>query len=431
MTYEQALEYIHSNHWQGKKPGLKRIRALLARLGDPQKRLNFIHVAGTNGKGSVCACLASVLQAAGYRVGLYTSPFLIRFNERFQVNGLPISDEALCRVTQAIQPAAQSMEEPPTEFELITALAMVWFLQQNCDIVVLEVGLGGALDPTNVIDPPALAIITALGLDHTRELGGTLPQIAAAKAGIIKPGSPVVSYGRCPEADAVIARTAAEQGAPLTVPDWDSLRVRAFAPNGTVMDFGSFSGLRLPLLAAYQPSNAALAITGLLVLREKGWSISDEAIRQGIAAVSWPGRFELLRAKPPFLLDGSHNPQGIRATAESLALRYPGQKFVFLLGVMADKDVGAMITALAPLALCFVTVTPHTPRAMPAGLLAEEIFRETGLPAEAAASISEGVKRSLALAGANGVCALGSLYFSGDIRSAALPLLSGADPETD
>lgn len=426
MTYEQALEYIHSNHWQGKKPGLRRIRALLSRLGDPQKRLRFIHVAGTNGKGSVCACLASVLQTAGYRVGLYTSPFLIRFNERFQVNGVPIPDEELCRVTQAIQPAAQSIEEPPTEFELITALAMVWFLQQRCDIVVLEVGLGGTLDPTNVIDPPELAVITALGLDHVRELGDTLPQIAAAKAGIIKPGTTVVSYGRCPEADDVIARRAAEQGASLTVPDWDSLSIRALEPDCTVLDFGPFRGLRLPLLAAYQPYNAALALTGLLALRKKGWAIPDEAVYHGIENVSWPGRFELLRREPPFLLDGSHNPQGIRATAESLALRYPGRKFVFLLGVMADKDVGAMIAAVAPLARCFVTVTPHTPRALPAEALAEEIRRETGLCAEACSSIPEGVARSLAAAGADGVCALGSLYFSGDIRNAALPLLFGS-----
>ena len=426
MTYEQALEYIHSNHWQGKKPGLTRIRTLLSRLGDPQKGLKFVHVAGTNGKGSVCACLASVLQAAGYRVGLYTSPFLIRFNERVQVNGVPLSDEALCQVTQAIQPAARSMEEPPTEFELITALAMVWFFRQRCDIVVLEVGLGGTLDPTNVIDPPELAVITALGLDHVRELGDTLPQIAAAKAGIIKPGAPVVSCGRCPEADAVIAQRAAEQGAPLTIPDWDSLRIRALEPDCTVLDFGPFQELRLPLLAAYQPYNAALAITGLLELRARGWAISDAAIYQGIENVSWPGRFELLRREPPFLLDGSHNPQGIRATAESLALRYPGQKFVFLLGVMADKDVGAMIAAVAPLARCFVTVTPHTPRALPAQALAEEIRRETGLAAEAASSIPEGVARSLALAGGGGVCALGSLYFSGDIRAAALPLLFGS-----
>lgn len=424
MTYQETLEWIHSVQWRGSKPGLSRTRELLARLGDPHRELKFVHVAGTNGKGSTCACLASALQAAGCRVGLYTSPFLTKFNERMQVNGQWISDEALCRLAEALRPAAEAMADPPTEFELITALAMVWFRQERCDIVVLEVGLGGTLDSTNVIDPPELAVITAIGLDHTRELGGTFAQIAAAKAGIIKPGTPVVSYGRNAEADAVIAQAAAERGAPLTIPDWDSLRVRAWEPDCTVLDFGRFSGLRLPLLAAYQPYNAALAITGLEQLRARGWHISDQAIRQGIERVSWPGRFELLRRDPPFLLDGSHNPQGIRATAESLALRYPGRKFVLLLGVMADKDVGTMLAAIAPVASRAVTVTPANPRAMDARTLAEEFRRETGLPAQAAESVPEGVAQALALAGPEGgVCALGSLYFSGDVRRAAMPLL--------
>lgn len=424
MQYEQAMSYIHSVQWRGSRPGLARTRELLARLGNPQKQLKFVHVAGTNGKGSTCACLASALQAAGYRVGLYTSPFLERFNERMQVNGRCIPDEELCRLTERIQPAAEAMQDPPTEFELITALAMVWFLRERCDIVVLEVGLGGALDSTNVIDPPELAVITAIGLDHTQQLGNTFAQIASAKAGIIKPGTPVVSYGRNAEADAVITRVAAEQGGGLTAPDWSTLHIRAWEPDCTVMDFGRFTGLRLPLLAAYQPYNAALAITALEQLRARGWKVSDAAIRQGLEQVSWPGRFELLRKQPPFLLDGSHNPQGIRATAKSLAMRYPGRKFVLLLGVMADKDVGSMLAAIAPAAKCVVTVRPDNPRAMDAEALAQEVCRETGLPAQAAQSIPEGVTRSLALAGPDeGVCALGSLYFSADVRRAALPLL--------
>lgn len=424
MDYAQAMSYIHSVQWRGSRPGLSRTQELLARLGNPHNQLKFVHVAGTNGKGSTCACLASALQAAGYRVGLYTSPYLNRFNERMQVNGCCIPDEDLCRLTEKIQPAAEAMADLPTEFELITALAMLWFLQEKCDIVVLEVGLGGALDSTNVIDPPELAVIAAIGLDHTGVLGDTFAQIAAAKAGIIKHGTPVVSYGRNPEADAVIAQKAAEVGALLTVPDWESLHIRAWEPDCTVMDFGRFHGLRLPLLAAYQPYNAALAITGLEQLRARGWQISDEAIRQGIEQVVWPGRFELLRKDPPFLLDGSHNPQGIQATAESLALRYPGRKFVLLLGVMGDKDVDTMLAAVAPLAWYAVTVTPNNPRAMEAEQLARRFRAITGLPAQAAQSIPEGVAKSLELAGSTGgVCALGSLYFSGDVRQAALPLL--------
>ena len=217
MNYEQAMEYIHAVQWAGHKPGLTRTRTLLAALGDPHKKLQFVHVAGTNGKGSTAAMLASCLQAAGYRVGLYTSPFINRFNERIQINGQQIPDEALVALVEQVKPAADAMEDVPTEFEIITALGMLYFAQQQCDIVVLEVGLGGTLDSTNVIDPPECAVITALGMDHVKELGPTIADIAAAKAGILKPGSPVVSYGGVPEADAVIARTAAEQTAPLHV----------------------------------------------------------------------------------------------------------------------------------------------------------------------------------------------------------------------
>ena len=220
MNYEEAMQYIHAVQWAGHKPGLTRTRTLLAALGDPHKRMKFVHVAGTNGKGSTAAMLASCLQAAGYRVGLYTSPFINRFNERIQVNGEQISDEELVRLVETIRPAADAMADVPTEFEIITALGMLCFAEQHCDIVVLEVGLGGALDSTNVIDPPECAVITALGMDHVKELGPTIADIAAAKAGILKPGSPVVSYGGVPEADAVIARTAAEQNAPLHVVDF-------------------------------------------------------------------------------------------------------------------------------------------------------------------------------------------------------------------
>ena len=216
MNYEQAMEYIHAVQWAGHKPGLTRTRTLLAALGDPHKKLQFVHVAGTNGKGSTAAMLASCLQAAGYRVGLYTSPFINRFNERIQINGQQIPDEALVELVEQVKPAADAMEDVPTEFEIITALGMLYFAQQQCDIVVLEWGLGGTLDSTNVIEKPACAVITALGMDHVKELGPTLADIAAAKAGIIKPGCPVVSYGGAPEADAVLRRVAAQQHASFT-----------------------------------------------------------------------------------------------------------------------------------------------------------------------------------------------------------------------
>ena len=417
MNYEEALQYIHAVQWAGHKPGLTRTRTLLAALGDPHKKLKFVHVAGTNGKGSTAAMLASCLHAAGYRVGLYTSPFINRFNERIQVDGKQISDEELVRLVEKVQPAADAMADVPTEFEIITALGMLYFAEQKCDIVVLEVGLGGTLDSTNVIDPPECAVITALGMDHVKELGPTLADIAAAKAGIIKPGSPVVSYGGVPEADAVIARVAEERHAPLTVVDFTKLHIDGGSLDDVMFDFDGLKRVRLPLIGSYQPRNAAVAITVLRVLRGRGWNIPEEAIRSGLETVSWPGRFELLRHKPAFVLDGSHNAHGMRATVQSLKDRFPGQKFVFLVSIMADKDVDEMLALLAPLAVRFVTVAAHTPRAMPAETLAEHI-RTRGIPAEAAESIETGVARAVELGGEGPVCALGTLYFSGDVRQA-------------
>ena len=417
MNYEQAMEYIHAVQWAGHKPGLSRTRTLLAALGDPHKQLRFVHVAGTNGKGSTAAMLASCLQAAGYRVGLFTSPFINRFNERIQVDGKQIPDEELVQLVERVQPAADAMTDVPTEFEIITALGMLYFARKQCDIVVLEVGLGGTLDSTNVIENPECAVITALGMDHVRELGPTLADIAAAKAGIIKPGCPVVSYGGVPEADAVIRRVAAEQNAPLTEVDFHKLQIDGGDLDAVTFDFDGLDGVHLPLIGSYQPCNAAVAITTLRVLRAKGWNVPESAIRTGLETVRWPGRFELLRHAPAFLLDGSHNAHGMRATVQSLKDRFPGEKFVFLVSIMADKDVDEMLQLLAPLAKQFVTVAAHTPRAMPAETLAEHI-RAYGCPAEAAGSIEAGVARAMELGGTGPVCALGTLYFSGDVRQA-------------
>ena len=415
MTYQEALAYIHAVHWQGHKPGLARTRALLAALGDPHKQLRFVHVAGTNGKGSTAAMLDSCLRCAGYKVGLFTSPYIIRFNERIQVNGAPIPDGDLVRLVEQVRPAAAAMADVPTEFELITALGMLYFAQQHCDIVVLEVGLGGALDSTNVIDPPECAVITALGMDHVKELGPTLADIAAAKAGIIKPGSPVVSYGGAPEADRVIAAAAAAKNAPLTVADFSKLTLRAAGLDGQTFDYDGLVGLTLPLLAGYQPRNAAVAIEALRALRGRGWQVPDSAIRQGLAQVRWPGRFELLRREPPFLLDGSHNAHGMRATVESLRARFPGEKFVFLVSIMADKDAGEMLRLLLPLAKAFVTVTAPSPRAIPAAELAARI-EALGGRAEPTDTIPAAVARTDALAAGGPAAALGTLYFSGEVR---------------
>lgn len=419
MSYESTLAYIHQVKWQGQKPGLSRTRTLLAALGNPQDKLRFVHIAGTNGKGSTAACTASILRAAGYRVGLYTSPFLNRFNERIQVNGEQISDADLERIVDEVRPHAEQMEDAPTEFELITALGVLYFLEQRCDIVVLEVGLGGELDSTNVIPAPECAVITALGLDHTRELGNTLAEIARAKAGIIKPGTTVVSYGGALETDTVIETRCAAVGCPLIFVPFDRLTVHSVGVDGTRFDFDGLRDLTLPLLGSYQPNNAAVAITAARVLARKGWHITEDAIRRGIAAVSWPGRFELLSRDPMLILDGSHNPHGMQATVESLRALFPGKRFTFLLSVMADKDYQEMVELLVPLAERFVTVAAHTPRALSAERLAE-VCAAYGVPAVPCGSIEEGLDAALAAAGAGVTVALGTLYFSGDVRQAFL-----------
>ena len=417
MTYEEALSYIHSICWKGSKLGLDRTRELLGKLDDPQKELKFIHIAGTNGKGSTAAMLSSILEEAGYRVGLYTSPFINRFNERMQVNHQPIPDEELAALTEYVRPHADAMADSPTEFELITALAMVWFARQKCDIVVLEVGMGGELDSTNIIDVPEAAVIAAMGMDHVKELGPTMADIARAKAGIIKEGGRVVSYGGNSEADEVIAAVCRARNASLCQPDFSAIVPGDFSLEGQTFSYKGWRGLRIPLVGAYQMNNAAVVLETVEVLRQRGWSVSDEAVRQGLADTRWPARFEVLRRDPVFIVDGGHNPHGIRATAESLRRLFPGRKITFVTGVMADKDVEHILGLIVPLADQFFTVRPDNPRAMDAGELAARI-EAMGAKATACASVRDGVDRAIQAEGPHGVaCALGSLYMSGEVRS--------------
>ena len=416
MTYEEALKYIHSVNWVGSKLGLERTRELLGKLGDPHKKLKFVHIAGTNGKGSTAAMLASILEKAGFRPGLYTSPFINRFNERMQVNGEQIPDDTLAELTLRIQPYADAMEDAPTEFELITALAMEYFLRENCDIVVLEVGMGGELDSTNVIGVPEAAVIAAMGLDHVKELGPAMADIARAKAGIIKAGGAVVSYGGNPEADEVFAQVCRERGASLRRPDFSRIAPGAFDLDGQSFSYGDWADLRIPLAGRYQLNNAAVVLETVEALRERGWQISGEAVRQGMASARWPARFEVLRRDPVFIVDGGHNPHGIQATAESLQRLFPGRKITFVTGVMADKDVESILGLIVPLAEQFFTVRPENPRAMKAEELARRI-RALGAKATPCESVADGVARAVEAEGQDGVaCALGSLYMSGEVR---------------
>jgi dihydrofolate synthase/folylpolyglutamate synthase len=417
MGIESTLEYIHSVKWQGSKPGLERTRALLAALGNPEKKLKFVHVAGTNGKGSVCACIQSVLTRAGYVTGLYTSPHLFKINERMQTGGIQITDCELESLTDKIRPFADAMDDSPTEFEIITALAMEFFLLKKCDVVVLEAGMGGELDSTNAIDAPDVAVITAIGRDHIAELGPSLAEIASAKAGIIKPGGLVAVYGGQRETEAVFEARCRAVGARLRRADLSRLAVTGVDLNAIRFDFGHLKDLEMPLIGTYQPGNAALAITALECLRERGYSIPDSCIAEGLRNVRWPGRFEILRRDPVFVLDGAHNVQGVEATAKSLEDIFAGRKFIFVIGIMADKDAQAMMDRLSPLASEFIATRPAVARAMETRVLAA-LLERYGLPVTQCESIEDAAAAAFDRARSSGlpICALGSLYFSNDIR---------------
>ena len=416
MDYRQALEYIDGVSWLGSRPGLERVTALLEKLGDPQNALKFVHIAGTNGKGSCAAMTASVLRAAGYKTGLFTSPYLFRFNERMQINGEPIGDETLAELVTEIRPLADAMEDHPTEFELMTAVALLWYLREKCDIVVLEVGLGGRLDATNVIPAPEAAVIMNIGLDHTAILGDTEEKIAAEKAGIIKPGCAVALYQQAESVQAVVRTKCEAEGAQLHIadfgqilPEFDSLEGQVFTYKG--------EPYAIPLLGAHQLRNAAVVLEVVEILRARGWKLPQDAVEHGLYAVSWPARFELVREEPPFVVDGGHNPQCARTVADSLRRYFPGQKHVLLVGVLADKDYASLFEILNEAADEYVCVTPNSPRALPAQELAD-FLRRFGKPVTVCEDIPAGVEAASAAAGEDGVaCAVGSLYMAGEVRA--------------
>lgn len=417
MTAQEAINFIHRRSWRASKPGLSRTRQLLELMGNPEKKLKFVHVAGTNGKGSTSALLSSVLAAAGFKTGLYASPYISSFNERMQVNGKNISGELLSEITEKIAPFALSMEDAPTEFEIVTAIAMEFFLRSGCDLVVLETGLGGRLDSTNIIENPLLSIITNIGLDHTRELGDTVEQIAAEKAGIIKPGRPVVIYDLPACVRAVIANRCAETQSPLISSDFGRIEQISDSRDGQVFSYKEYESLFLPLLGAHQLKNAAVALEALTLLRGEGYNISDTEVARGFENTRWPARFEIICDKPFAVVDGGHNPQCAETVAENLRRYFPRMKTVLLYGVLAGKDYMSMAKTLSAAADCFVTITPPHPMAKPAAELSQELG-QFGKDVFTCGSITEGIERALELAGDRGVvCAVGSLYSAGEIRA--------------
>ena len=411
MTYEEALGYIHGISWTFCKPGLERTAELCERLGNPQKQLKFIHVAGTNGKGSFCSMTASILQAAGYKVGLYTSPYIYRFNERMRVDGQDIPDETLAEITEFVKPIADSMTDRPTEFELITAIAFEYFRREKCDVVVLECGMGGRLDSTNIINDPYLSVITGISLDHTAFLGDTVEKIALEKAGIIKDSAPLLFGGEDEGAKAVISEAAAERGSEIYFPDYSALKIGSATLDGCVFDYKVLHNAEISLLGLYQPRNAALVIEAVKILNERGLSISEDALRAGLSAARWRARFEIIDREPTVIFDGAHNPEGIEAAVGSIKHYFGKKKLVLVSGVLSDKDYNRIADTMAEVISHAYTITPDNPRALSAENFAE-VLNKRGISAVATGGIGDALRRGKEKAKEldTALCCLGSLY---------------------
>lgn len=423
MTTQQAIEALHALPRMGQgAPGLARMQNLCDHLGNPEKELQCIHIAGTNGKGSLAAMTSSILTAAGYKTGLTISPYVVDFRERFQINGEMIPPRTLANLTEKVLDAIDTIEAEgggkPVEFEAVTALAFLWFAREKCDLVVLETGLGGRCDATNVVPHKLVAAITKIGYDHMEVLGDTLDKIAAEKAGIIKEGTVVVNYPDQPaEAMGPILTAAAEAHTSIITPDKDDLTLLRGKRLENRIDYGGYrAALGLP--GTHQANHAAMAVEIALALwREFGYDISDDAILQGLADARMPARIEVLRRHPLLLLDGCHNPDGAKMLAATLTRADFEENLVGVLGVLADKDYKDMLSDLAPCFAKVYTVTPNCPRALSAEELQKEARFHTD--AEAADSVADAIRKAVDYADENnlaGVVVCGSLYLAAEAR---------------
>jgi len=417
VTYQESLDYLTSLGRFGIKLGLQRTEALLHALGDPQDLFQGALVAGTNGKGSVCAMLASILQSAGYRVGLMPKPHLVSYTERIQVDQRPIAEDDFAALLSELQPVINKVAAdlgPPTEFEILTSAALYYFAHAGIDLLVCEVGLGGRLDSTNVLDL-GVSVITNIALDHTQHLGSTLEAIAAEKAGILKPDSIAIT-GAQPPALAIIESAASAQKIPLlrlgheievsaTDKDWAGVQASVTTPSGSYRD------LRVPLLGLYQADNAALAVAATDALRSRGWEISDGALRDGLARTRWPGRLEVIDRDPIVLVDGAHNPAGLEQSLAAVRKLAKGRRMVIVFGAMADKDLPSMLALLRSVNSLVIFSRIDWHRAALPALLAEQFAGQS----ETAESSADAIDRARERAGRDGIVFVcGSLYLVGE-----------------
>lgn len=428
MNYEEALEFIHGTYRFGSKLGLENIKDLLQRLGNPHERFRAVHVAGTNGKGSVTSMLAHVLHEAGYRVGMFISPYLERFTERIQVDLKEIEPHELARITERVKEKVVEMvsegKNHPTEFEVVTAIGFTYFAERQVDCAVVEVGLGGRLDATNVVNP-LVSVITSISYDHMDVLGDTLEKIAAEKAGIIKQGRPVVTYPQHPEVISVIRRVSRERCAPLFEVDEESIEVVASQVGRQVFNYSfggeKFSNVVIRLTGRHQILNAATALTAVAVLRREGIAIPDDAVYRGMERAVWPGRLEVVRRRPYVILDGAHNESGAQVLASAIKEYYDGKPVTLVIGMLKDKDADAIVKHLCPLAESVIVTKPDSPRAMEPDELAIKVrgyCPDVTVESDIEKAVAMGLKR----VAEDGVLLFtGSLYLIGKVRGLLRP----------
>ena len=419
MNYNEALEFIHSRMKFGSQPGMERITALCEAFDNPQDKLKFVHVAGTNGKGSTCTMISNMLVAAGYKVGLFTSPFVVDFRERIQVNSEMIPKDAFAKIIEKIVPVIDELKEKniePTEFEIITAAAFLYFLEENCDIVVLEVGLGGTLDSTNVIKKSEVSVITSISMDHTDILGDSLLEIAAHKCGIFKEGGHVVGY---PQPDFTVERfvkdKAKEAGCSYTHSDLARIRLVREEFDGSTIIYAGCT-FKIPLSGKHQIYNFSTAISAINVLKNKGWNVSAKNMIDGISALRIPARVEIVSKDPLVIIDGGHNAEGIDALCYALKKYYNDKKIIAVFGMMRDKNYKYCAEKLAPLCDRIYTTTVSNPRSLTAKELAAEI-KNNGFKAKPVEDCGKAYEKAIKKADKNSVVLVcGSLYLASDIK---------------
>lgn len=420
MNYRESLEFIHSRMKFGSRPGMERIEALCKAFDNPQDKLKFVHVAGTNGKGSTCNMISSILTSAGYKTGLFTSPFIVDFRERIQINGEMIVETELAEIMTRVKPVTEKLSEQgiePTEFEIITVVAFLYFLENNCDIVVLEVGLGGKLDSTNIIKQSEVSVICSISMDHTDVLGDTLLKIADQKCGIFKENGKVVAY---PQPDFSVERfikeKAKEKNCEYFPSELSKIRLVKDELDGLTIIYAGLS-FKIPLTGKHQIYNFATAISAVNVLKMNGWEISAKNMIDGIQSLKIPARVEIVSRSPLVIIDGGHNAEGIDALSDCLKKYCSDKKIIAVFGMMKDKDCAKAVETLAPLFSAVYTTTPSNPRSLSAKELADKV-KAYCKKVKAVDEPAKAYEKALKKADENDVVLVcGSLYLASDIKN--------------